>query len=375
MKVAILHPWFFLRGGSENVVDVLAEIYPEADIYTLFLEPKILSPQLRHRKINSSILNSIPFSAQLYRHLLFLYPLAVESFDLREYDVIISSCGPAMMGCSVRQDAVHICYFHTPQRSWWDLYLDHQKQLPPIARQLFVFFASYIRTWEFCATQRADYVVSNSRYIANRVFKYLHRHSTVIYPPVNVRPNLLGRQKGDYYLTVGRLESPKRVDLLIGACNQLGRQLLIAGTGKEERYLRSVAGDTVKILGYVPDSELPGLYANCRAFLFAADEDFGIAPVEAQSYGRPVVAYGHGGSLETVRVNDPTGLPNTGLFFQHQTITSVVNAIQRFESIETQFEPEQIQQHAFQFGTLRFIDSIKALVDDAVRKKQQGSGL
>jgi glycosyltransferase involved in cell wall biosynthesis len=367
MKTAILHPWFLMRGGGERVVDILADVYPEADLYTLFLNPGMVSPKLLPR-IRPSLLNAFPFSSRLHRQLLPLYPWAIESLDLREYDVVISSCGPAMMGCSVRQDATHICYCHTPQRSYWDLYAEHQLQLPPLLRHLFVVAAGWVRTWEFSAMQRVDHVISNSNYIAERVRKVFRRESVVIYPPVSMSTRPLSKAAGDYYLTVGRLEKQKRVDILIHACNLLGCKLVIAGTGKEDEYLRSIAGPTITFAGYASDETVRGLYAGCKAFLFAAVEDFGIAPVEAQAYGRPVIAYGFGGSLETVRVNDPDGRRDTGILFPEQTVDSLVNALRRFEANEMKFCPEANQEHARQFDTATFTQTFCDFVTNARKK-------
>jgi glycosyltransferase involved in cell wall biosynthesis len=229
--------------------------------------------------------------------------------------------------------------------------------------------AAWVRTWEFSAMQRVDHVISNSNYIAERVFKYFRRRSVVIYPPVSMSSGPVLPPNGDYYLTVGRLEKQKRIDILIEACNKLDRKLVIAGTGKEEKYLKSIAGPTIEFRGYVPDGSIPDLYGNCKAFLFAAVEDFGIAPVEAQAYGRPIIAYGHGGSLETVRVNDPSGLPDTGLFFPCQTVESLVDAILRFEQSEGRFDPESIQEHARQFDTDTFIAAMIAFVNKARTKE------
>lgn len=370
MKIAIVHPWFLMRGGGEKVVDVLAEMYPSADIYSLFVNPKMLSPILRNRGVHPSILNAFPFSSKLHRQLLPLYPFAVESLDLRAYDLVISSCGPAMMGCNIRQDAVHICYCHTPQRSWWDLYSEHQLQLSLPLRYLFVLAAARVRTWEFSAMQRVDHVISNSHYIADRVFRYFRRESSVIYPPVSTAGKPALSHTGSYYLSVARLETQKRIDILIRACNALGRKLVIVGTGKKEAYLKSIAGPTIEFLGYVPDALLPDIYANCKAFVFAALEDFGISPIEAQSYGKPVIAFGQGGSLETVRVNDPDGLPDTGLFFQEQTPESVAEAILRFESLEYQFAPSEIHKHALGFDTAVFSRQFTEFVDMAMKAKE-----
>jgi len=370
VKVAILHPWFLMRGGGEKVVDVLAGMYPEADVYALFSNPEMLSPILQSRGVRASLLNDFPFASRLHRQLLPLYPMAVESFDLREYDLVISSCGPAMMGASVREDALHVCYCHTPQRSYWDLYPEHQLQLRPWLRHFFTMSAAWVRTWEFSAMQRVDHVIANSNYIADRVRTYFRRESVVIYPPVSMSTKPLAPANGDYYLTIGRLEKQKRVDILIQACNLLGRKLVIAGTGKEEEYLKSIAGPTIEFRGYVADDVIPDLYANCKAFIFAAVEDFGISPVEAQAYGRPVIAYGHGGSLETVRVNDPGGRPDTGILFPYQTVDSLVDALRRFERVEDRFRPESIQQHARKFDTQTFAESFTAFVNSAGKKEE-----
>ena len=370
MKVAILHPWFLMRGGGEKVVDILAGIYPQADIFTLFVNPDKLSPILRSRGVRPSILNGFPLSSRLHRQLMPFYPWAIESLDLSAYDLVISSCGPAMMGCSIREDAVHVCYCHTPQRSWWDLYAEHQLQLSGLLRHLFVMAAGYVRTWEFSAMQRVDYVISNSNFIAKRVFKYFRRESVVIYPPVEMSSSPLLTPTGAYYLSVGRLEKQKRIDILIHACNALNLKLVIVGTGKEEKFLKSIAGPTIEFRGYVDDKDIPGLYANCKAFLFAAVEDFGIAPVEAQAFGRPVIAYGHGGSLETVRVNDPDGRPDTGIFFPQQTVDSLIEALHQFERAKDNFDPETIQRHAKQFDVETFVAAITEFVNRVCEERQ-----
>lgn len=371
MKVAIVHPWFLEIGGAERVVDVLAGVYPDADIFTLAFDPAFLPLNLRGRKIYTSCLNRIlgvPFHLKRTAFMS-LYPWAVEQFDLSEYDLIISSCGPAMMGVNSRPDAVHICYVHTPMRTWWDLYSQYQAQAGWLGRQFFVVSAMFIRTWEFCAMQRVDHVISNSNYISCRVSKYFCRKSTVIYPPVKTSCGYLAHHHEDYYFSVSRIDSKKRIDLLIQACNQLGRRLLIVGTGSEERRLKAIAGPTIRFLGCVSDAELLTLYAHCRAFIFAADEDFGIAPVEAQSFGRPVIAYGHGGSLETVRVDDSSGRSDTGILFPQQTLESVIDGIQRFEAREKSFIPAEIRKHAQEFDTSVFVEKMHQIIESKLMKE------
>jgi len=369
MRVAIVHPWFLEGDGANKVVDVLAEVYPDADIFALVDDTGCLPPHICGRKIYVSSLNKLIGSHFRFNRLYFmcLFPWAVEGMDVSKYDLILSSCGPAMMGVNTSQSAVHICYMHTPQRTLWDLFAKRQAQRGWLQRQIFLACSVFVRMWEFNAMQRVDHVVANSDYVARRIFKYFRRSSTVIYPPVNTAMGYLAGHHDDYYFTLSRLDREKAVELLIHACNQLERRLVVAGAGRREKELKAIAGPTIEFLGRVPDADLPALYANCRAFLFAADEDFGIVSVEAQAFGRPVIAYGHGGSLETVRTNDPDGRSDTGVFFPEQTIDSVVDAIRHFEFIEDKFIPRDIQEHARQFDTSVFKQRMLQFINSAMR--------
>jgi glycosyltransferase involved in cell wall biosynthesis len=355
-------------GGAERVIEALALLYPQADIFLLFSLPEMVPYSLRDRTIYTTFLNDVPWIRKIHHHLMFLYPMAIESLDLSAYDLVISSAGPATFGVNVSQNALHVCYCHSPERAWWDQYARRQQARPFIRRLLYTARASYIRAWEFGAAQRVDCFVANSRYISRRVQKYFRRESTVIYPPVDTRQGYIAKDHADYFLSVGRLIGAKRIDLLIRACNLLNRRLLVAGTGPEEDSLKALAGPTISFLGYVPDADLPALYAHCRAFLFASDEDFGIVPVEAQSYGRPVIAYGYGGSLETVRVGDVNGHSDTGVFFAEQTVESVVDGILRFEARDNSFIAVEIQEHAKQFDTTVFVEKMRRFVDAAMGK-------
>jgi glycosyltransferase involved in cell wall biosynthesis len=367
MKVAIIHPWFWSLGGGEKVIEALASLYPQAEIFLLGCRKQGIPATLRNRKIHTSFMNDIPGISKLRWPLFFLYPTAVESFDLREYDLVISSSGPATFGVNIRQDATHICYCHSPGRSFWDSYAERQNSLGPLGKLIYTGLATYVRTWEFSAAQRVDRFVANSHYISRRIQKYLRRDSTVVYPPVNTSIGYLQDQHDNYYLSVGRLEGKKRLDLVIAACNKTQRRLIIAGEGPEEKNLKGISGPTVEFTGRVADADLPALYANCRAFLFAADEDFGIAPVEAQSFGRPVIAYSHGGALETVRVNDANGRSDTGVFFPEQSVDSLIDGIRRFETLEAQFVPAEIQEHTRQFDTSAFKKNFLSMADHAMR--------
>jgi glycosyltransferase involved in cell wall biosynthesis len=337
-------------------------MYPEADIYSIFADQRFVPEMVRRHQLKTSFLNKIPGRRQLYRQLMPLHPLAAESLDLSGYELVISSDYSVGKGVLVDQEFTHISYCHTPTRYLWDYYRNSYRKQSPLLRPVFALTSHYARTWDYLAAQRVDAFVANSDYIAGRIRRYYQRESVVIYPPIETAKAYLDNATDDYYLSVGRLTYSKRLDLIIDACNRLGRRLLIAGVGREEKQLKAMAGRSVEFLGRVPDSALPGLYAKCRAFIFAADEDFGMVAVEAQAYGRPVLAYAHGGSLETVRGYGYHPQP-TGVFFNQQTTEAVADAILDFERLEDQFRPQAIRSHALTFDTSVFIERMKAFVD------------
>jgi glycosyltransferase involved in cell wall biosynthesis len=369
MRVAITYQHSLEMGGSERVLEVLAEMYPSADFFCMVVDPSAIPPALRGRSITASFLDRIPLAKRFYPFFQILAPIAAEAMDLSAYDLVISSDGSHSMGVITRQDALHICYCHSPHRSLWDQYHFYCQTLRGPVRWAFTFSSNYLRMCNYLAAQRVTCFIANSHFVAQRIAKYYGRQSTVIYPSVRTEDGFISDQVSDYYLSVGRLIPTKRVDLLIEVCNRLKRRLLICGTGSEEKRLKAMAGPTIEFLGRVPDAQLPRLYADCRAFLFASNEDFGIAPVEAQSYGRPVIAYGRGGSLETVRVNDPAGRSDTGVYFSEQTVESLIDGILRLEAREDQFLPAEIQQHAREFDTSVFTDRMRQFVDAAMGKE------
>lgn len=369
MKVAIVHYWMLASGGAERVVEALASMYPDADVYGLFKRDDACIEVTKRMKC--TFMDKIPFIDMIYRAMLPLYPLAAESLDLRGYDLVISSDTNVMKGVLVDQEAVHICYCHTPMRYVWDLYRDFILRTPWLFRPLFALVAHYLRLWDFNAAQRVDYFVANSRYIQERIWNVYRRKSTVIYPPVDIDKGYILAKTGDYYLSVGRLSATKKLPLLIHACNRLQRKLVIAGAGQEEKRLKAIAGPTISFLGRVPEKELSALYAECRAFLFAADEDFGIVPVEAQSFGRPVIAYGHGGALETIKADSADGRSATGVFFAEQSIESVIDAIERFEAIEENFVAAEIQSHVKNFEAATFTEEMGKFVNRVMSERSK----
>jgi len=357
LRVAIVHYWFVGRAGGERVVEAIAEIFPQADLFSLVADRATLAPVLQNRKLQTSFLQHIPLAKKFHRHFLFLQPLALEQFDLSDYDLVISSeSGPAK-GVITSSRTCHICYCHSPMRYIWEMYPQYRRGMNPLVGAIFSLTAHYMRLWDLASAQRVDYFVANSGFIASRIRKYYGRESRVIHPPVEIAAGSTSAVPGDYYLTVGRLVDYKRFDLAVSACNELGRRLKVIGDGPQLKALQKMAGKTVEFLGRVGDKELHAHLAGCRALLFPGEEDFGIVPVETQSFGRPVIAYASGGALETVRGQLPNGpaVDNpTGVFFADQSPASLVRAILDFEATEDQFNPQTIREHSHQFDSTIF---------------------
>jgi glycosyltransferase involved in cell wall biosynthesis len=369
MRVAVVHHWFVSKGGGEQVAQTLARMYPGADLFSLVADPEELPPDLCERTLHTSFLDRLPFARHIYRQMLPFYPLAVEQLDLSEYDLVLTSDSGPMKGVIVAPSAAHICYCHAPMRYLWDHYHAYRRTMRPFSRLAFSVAAHYVRSWDQLAAQRVTQFAANSRYVASRIRRYYGRESAVIYPPVDTSSGRLLEGQRDAYLTVGRLVPYKRTDLLIEACNRLGRRLRIIGTGPEEARLRALAGRTIEFLGNVDHETLWDEYARCRAFLFAADEDFGMAVVEAQACGRPVIAFGKGGALESVVSLDSAAarFQSTGIFFYEQTAMSAAAAITRFESSEHRFDPHKTRAWASRFSTEVFSRNFRDLVDNALQ--------
>jgi glycosyltransferase involved in cell wall biosynthesis len=369
LRVAIVHYWFVRVRGGERVLEGLAGMFPQADIFTLVLDPKALPPSLQSRKFTTSFLQKIPGIRRHYKKFLPLFPLALEQFRLDEYDLVISSESGAAKGILTRPHTCHICYCHTPMRYLWDMYDQYRakKGMGIVSRSVFCLAAHYMRMWDLAAAARVDYFVANSKNVATRIFKYYRRSSTVINPPVAVSAGYISPEVQDYYLVVSQLVRYKRVDLAIEACNRLQRPLRVIGEGEEYASLRRLAGPTVKFLGYLPDQKVHENYARCRALLFPGEEDFGIVPVEAQSFGRPVIAFGRGGALETVVgvLPSSSSVPesSTGVFFAEQSAESLAEAIRFFEANENRFSPALIRHHAERFDAPRFKAEMYAFIN------------
>jgi glycosyltransferase involved in cell wall biosynthesis len=366
MRVAIVHPWFLALGGAEQTVGVMAEMYPEADIFTLFCDERVLPSQLRGRNVFACKWNWLPYKYNYYRYLLPIYPMAIEAIDLRGYDLVLSSDSCIAKGILLDNDTAHVCFCHSPMRCLYDQYRQSLEDLPWIGRPIFRYSAHNLRVWDYVAAQRVTGFATNSQHISGRVRSYYGLESEVIYAPVETSKGFVDSRVEDYYLCVGRLVSSKRVDLLIDACNRLKRRLIIVGQGRELAALKKRAGPTIEFAGWVSKERLGILYSRCKALLFAAQEDFGIVPVECQSYGRPVIAFGCGGTLETV-------IPGiTGVLFKEQTVDSLIQAILAFESEQAQYDPFAIQANASLFDTSEFKRRLFDFVDLCVEAKRTG---
>jgi glycosyltransferase involved in cell wall biosynthesis len=370
LRIAIVHYWFVSHRGGERVVEAIADMFPQADLFSLVVNWESLPKTLRCRSITTSFLQSLPGSTHWHQKLLPLYPLALEQFDLSGYDLVLSSeSGPAK-GVLTSAGTCHVCYCHSPMRYLWDFY--HQyKDRSTVAfwsRPFFTCVSHYMRLWDAASANRVDYFVANSRNVAARIRKHYRRDATVIYPPVNVAAGYLAKEIEDYYLVVGQLVDYKRIDLAIIACNQLHRRLRIVGDGEQFARLRKLAGPTIQFCGALSDEALHEQYAHCRALVFPGEEDFGIVPVEAQSFGRPVIAYGRGGVTETVtNCSDGSDLSpenSTGVLFAQQSWESLATAIQKFEAAELRFRPTFIKQQADRFAPHNFRQNLGKYLSD-----------
>ena len=378
LRVAIIHYWFVGRAGGEKVVEALADIFPQADLFCLVADAATLAPALRTHRLETSFLQRVPGAVRFHRHFLFLQPLALEQFDLSQYDLVISSeSGPAK-GVITSPQSCHICYCHSPMRYIWDMYPQYVRAMNPVVKVAFSLVAHYLRQWDLASASRVDYFLANSNFIASRIRKYYGRESTVIYPPVEMSTAPLETTGGDIYLAVGRLVDYKRFDLAIAACNQLSRNLRVVGDGPQYKSLRRMAGPTIEFLGSLGDNELQSEFAHCRALLFPGEEDFGMVPVEAQSFGKPVIAYGRGGSLETICGFEPgergPDAP-TGILFAEQSVGSLSKAMIEFEANASRFDARLIREHAQRFSIEVFERRIKEFVQAALMDfRSRGAG-
>jgi len=360
MKVAIVHDWLISYAGSERVLEQMLKCYPDADLFAVvdFL-PEGQRKFIMNKPVTTTCIQHYPFARRLYQKYLFKMPLAIEQLDLSGYDLIISSSHAVAKGVITGPNQLHLCYINTPIRYAWDMqnqYLEESGLIRgPLSwaarRMLFS-----IRQWDVRTANGVEAFVANSQFIARRVWKVYRREASVIYPPVDVERFALWEKKEDFYLTASRLTPYKKVDLIVRAfAGMPDRRLVVIGDGPEMKKVRHDARPNVTILGYQPSDVLADYMQRARAFIFAAEEDFGIVPVEAQACGTPVIAFGVGGATETVR--DRT----TGVFFGEQTVESLTEAICRFETMS--IDPHACRANAVRFAPERFRQEFSAFVE------------
>lgn len=367
LRVAIVHDWLTVYGGAERVLEHMLAVMPQADVFTLVdFVPDDQRGFLGGRKPRTSFIQRLPFARKHYRHYLPLMPLAIEQFDLSGYDLVVSSSYAVAKGVITGPDQLHVSYVHSPVRFAWDLqhqYLRQSGMAHGVASWAVRALLHQLRLWDTRTANGVDHFLANSQFIARRVWKVYRRAAEVIYPPVDIGDFRLVEAKGGNYVTVSRLVPYKRVELLVEAFARLpDRHLTVIGAGPELERLRRVASPNVELAGFLPDAEVRRRLERARAFLFAAEEDFGIVMVEAQACGTPVIAYGKGGACEVVRDLGRTGA--TGVLFAEQTADSIVDAIARFEDATDQIEPLACRRNAERFGHARFCSELVSVIGE-----------
>lgn len=384
MKVAIVHDFLVQSGGAERVLKEISDMYPEAPIYTLLYDKEKMRGMFKGRDIRPSYLQKFPkFLRRNYRFLLPFFPVIPETFDLREYDLVLSSSGAWSKGIVTKLDTVHIAYLHSPMRWVWDYneqYLRENKKMRFSFLLRFVF--NYLRVWDRMAADRPDFLIANSKYTQQRISKYYRRDSEVIYPPVSLGHSEQSEESQDiitsidstgsfakaqddsakYFLVISRLSAYKRIDLVVEAFNKLGLPLVVIGEGEQMKYLRKIAKDNIRFLGWQTDKTKQKYFQNAQAFIFPTEDDFGIAPVEAMLAGVPVIALRKSGALETVQ----EGI--TGEFFEAQTPEVLADGVRRFLNNKDKYDKAVIVKRGEEFSRERFQDEFKKFVDEKMAK-------
>lgn len=361
MRVAITHDWLNQHRGGERVLREIHALFPDAPVFTTVHDPRRLPEEMRAWDIRPSFLQRIPLARRYHQVLLPLMPLAFEQIDLNGYDLVVSSSSACAKGVIVPPGGLHVCYCHTPMRYVWDLY--HEYAQGAVKRALIGPVAHWLRQWDQLSAARVDHFIANSEWVASRIRTYYRREAEVIYPPVDVEritPN--GRDPEDFYLVVSALVGYKRIDLAVEAASRLGRRLIVVGEGPQRKRLQAMAGPTVEFRGWLDSETVFDLMARCRAFLFPGCEDFGIAPVEVQAAGRPVIAYGRGGACETVLDGQ------TGLLFAEQTVEALSGAILALE--RAGIEPAACRANAQRFSAANFRTRLRQSVETRLQGAQ-----
>jgi len=359
LRIAVIHDRLTDMGGLEAVFYASMEVFPNASFYVSVIDYKRLPKIFANKSIQTSFLQKLPnFLKKNHRNLFPFYPIAFESFDFSEFDVVLSNTVFAGKGIITGPNTKHICYCCTPTRYLWEYRHDYTKNSGTIKKVVYSILCHFLRIWDFNAAQRVDHFITLSIPVQARIKKTYRRDSTVIYPPVRCNEFLPGEIDGDYYLVLSRFVEYKRVDLAVQACSELGKKLIVIGDGCEEKKLKKLANSNVEFLGRLSIEQVKKYVADCKALLFPGEEDFGIVPVEVMSAGRPVIAYGKGGVLDTVVDGE------TGVLFGEQTVEGLKGAIEKFEGMK--FDKKIIREHALKFDESVFKEKIKEFVDNVI---------
>lgn len=376
MKKALIHDILVQSGGAEKCVESFTNIWNDFDIFTLVdhLSDKDREKIVKGKKTKTSFIQKLPFSKIFFRHYFSLYPLAVEQFDFSEYDLVISSSFSACKGILTRPDQIHISYVYSPVRYAWDLYHQYLKEAKLesglksiiVKRMLFKF-----RNWDAGTANRPDYYIAISHYIAKRIKKLYNKDSIVIYPPVDCSNFTIGETTADYYFTTSRMVPYKKINLIVEAFSKMpDKKLIVGGDGPDFKKISKLKTSNIELLGYLDNKILLNYTQSAKAFIFAAEEDFGIAPIEAQACGVPVIAFGKGGALETIvgsfATENNVKPSDTGIFFEKQTINSLINAVDVFETNSNKFDKQIIRNQALKFDTKRFESEFKETIEKII---------
>ena len=364
-KVAIVHYWLVAMRGGERVLERVLRMFPEADIFTHVYDPHAVSAEIRSRNIKTTFVDRLPASRKLYQKYLPLMPMALEGLDLKGYDLVLSfEAGPAK-GVIAPPDALHVCYFHSPMRYLWDAYGEYRNTAGVLTRLSMPLLFPSLRIWDVCSASRVDGLMANSEFIRKRVRRAYGRDAVVVHPPAPVEAFTKAELLDDSYLWVGQMAPYKRADIAVEAFNRLGLKLRMIGRGEMRRGLEKAARSNISFEDGLSLRELGAAYARCRALVYTAEEDFGIIPVEAMAAGRPVLAYGRGGVLDSVQ----SGV--TGLFFDGQSPESLIDGVQRLESWLPSFAPEAAMHRAKAFSgdvfDRRYIDALRGFAVNNAR--------
>lgn len=367
MKVALVHDFLVKLGGAERVLKVLSEMYPKAPIFTLFYDEKLSDVFPKERVRTSSLQNYPGFLKNRYKFLINQFPRAMEEFDFSEFDLVISSNTAFSHGILTPLETRHICYCHSPMRYAWDWSNEYRAEngIKGLKLLLYSPLMKYLREWDYLAADRPDTYIANSKNVQKRISKYYKTSSEVIYPPIDIERFKVSKENSGYFLIVSTLTPYKKVDLAVHLFNKIGRRLVIIGDGSHREYLESIAADNIDFLGFKDDATVLEYMRNCRAFLFPGEEDFGMTPVEAMACGKPVLAFGKGGSTETIISG------KTGEFFFENTVESMEDGLARMLYNERFYRPLTIRRHARNFSREIFEKKMRKIVRSATMRPQK----